>query len=30
MSQESEYEPGTEGFTEHEVVKRFKKEAMLL
>lgn len=28
MSQESEYEPGTEGFTEHEVVKRFKKEAM--
>ena len=30
MSQESGYEPGTEGFTEHEGVKRFKKEAMLL
>lgn len=25
MSQASEYEPGAEGFTEHEVVKRFKR-----
>lgn len=30
MSQESGYELGTEGFTEHEGVKRFKKEAVLL
>ena len=30
MSQKSGYEPGTEGFTEHEGVRRFKKEAMLL